>query len=494
MLKIGWGRREISLEGPVTLFGQMYMRISTGVLDPCYATALCVQGAPGQDTVIFCSLDVEGMRCGFIDRTKAEVLAICPEVPVDSIVLNVTHTHTGGNMADTPDVSPDGVPIIPGAEYRAFAARRAAEAICEAWTNRQEGGMAFGYGYAVVAHSRRTIFTEDKSLISNDVAPNGNGVMYGNTDDPTFSHYEAGADHFMNLMFTFDRHRKLTGIVINVPCPSQLSEHMTMMSADYWHNVRELAAKEYGPDVFILPQCAPAGDLSPRVLHYKEAQARRMALKYNMHYDPAQTHVFNKFMSERMDIAQRIMDSIREVYEWAGKDIRMDAEVYHVSRRLELSRRRITDQEKQWCAWNLERVRDPRESGGMRQVREEVSMYESVRDRNLLALERYEEQKTVPTVSTVVHGVRIGDIAFATNRFELFMDYMHRIQARSPFVQTFMMQLAGDEGANYLTTSRGEENRGYSASLFDNPVSPEGGQQLVEGILDMLQELKEKNI
>ena len=121
-------------------------------------------------------------------------------------------------------------------------------------------------------------------------------------------------------------------------------------------------------------------------------------------------------------------------------------------------------------------------------------MYESVRDRNLLALERYEEQKTVPTVSTVVHGVRIGDIAFATNRFELFMDYMHRIQARSPFVQTFMMQLAGDEGANYLTTSRGEENRGYSASLFDNPVSPEGGQQLVEGILDMLQELKEKNI
>ena len=97
------------------------------------------------------------------------------------------------------------------------------------------------------------------------------------------------------------------------------------------------------------------------------------------------------------------------------------------------------------------------------------------------------EQKTVPTI---VHAVQIGDIAFCTNRFEMFMDYMHRIQGRSPFLQTFVVQLCGDEGADYLATERAVKNRGYSASLFENPVSYIGGNQLVEATLEMLTELK----
>ena len=74
----------------------------------------------------------------------------------------------------------------------------------------------------------------------------------------------------------------------------------------------------------------------------------------------------------------------------------------------------------------------------------------------------------------------------------MFMDYMHRIQARSPFIQTFVVQLAGSEGANYLPTERAFANKGYSASLYDNPVSPKGGQQLVEETLKMLDELADK--
>ena len=74
-----------------------------------------------------------------------------------------------------------------------------------------------------------------------------------------------------------------------------------------------------------------------------------------------------------------------------------------------------------------------------------------------------------------VNVVRIGDIAFCTTPFELYMDFMHRVQARSPFVQTFVVQLAGDVGSYYLPTERGRDNKGYSASLFCNMVGPEGG-------------------
>ena len=91
-----------------------------------------------------------------------------------------------------------------------------------------------------------------------------------------------------------------------------------------------------------------------------------------------------------------------------------------------------------------------------------------------------------------IHVVRIGNIAFATNRFELYMDYMHRIQARSPFEQTFIVQLVtGPNGSgSYLATVRGEENKGYSASPYCNQVSPAGGQQLVEETLKILKEIR----
>ena len=73
---------------------------------------------------------------------------------------------------------------------------------------------------------------------------------------------------------------------------------------------------------------------------------------------------------------------------------------------------------------------------------------------------------------------RIGDICFATNRFELYMDYMHRMQARSPFLQTFTVQMAGTEESCYLASERGIANKGYSASLFCNQIGAEGGQQI----------------
>ena len=89
-----------------------------------------------------------------------------------------------------------------------------------------------------------------------------------------------------------------------------------------------------------------------------------------------------------------------------------------------------------------------------------------------------------------LHVVKVGDIAFATNPFELYIDYQHRIQARSPFTQTFIVQLVGQPAgykAGYLATERAVANRGYSAIMYCNQVSWKGGDQLVE---ETLQELK----
>ncbi len=500
-IKIGWGRREVSTKEPVSIPGQVHLRISEGIHDKLYVTALCVDGGEGQDSVIFCSCDVISLRGDIIRLTRERVKALDPQIPVQFIFMGATHTHSGATLGAAPEVSPDGKPIYSSVKYREFFADQCAQAIVEAWNTRAPGGIAYGYGYAVVAHSRRTVYMHDVSQRNpNAVAPNGHAVMYGNTNDEWFSGYEAGADHFVNAMYTFDAENRLTGIVANVPCPSQISEQFTMLSADYWTEVRRMVAQEFGEDVYVMPQCAAAGDLSPRILHYQDAQERRMALKYDRPYNrkyskPNNIHYYNKVMTERLDIAQRIVSALCEIYDWASKDIQTEMRVCHRAFELPLHKRRITEEEKLWCEENIQKMKDriPENAGDDPEAyRKAVSTYNSIKARNEGAIRRFCEQEESPIYPVDVNVVRLGEIAFCTTPFELYMDFMHRVQARSPFVQTFVVQLAGDIGSTYLPTSRGRDNKGYSASLFCNIVGPEGGQEWVEGMVAALKEMSEQ--
>jgi len=58
----------------------------------------------------------------------------------------------------------------------------------------------------------------------------------------------------------------LSGLVVNVPCPSQVSEQEYQVSADFWHDTRQELRRRFGEHLFVLPQCAAAGDQSPRPL------------------------------------------------------------------------------------------------------------------------------------------------------------------------------------------------------------------------------------
>lgn len=497
-VKVGWSKKEYSLDERVAILGQMYIRVSEGIADPLYATALCVDGGEGQDCVIFCAMDQGGVSEEIMAIIKEKAVKLCPELPVDNVIFNATHTHTAMPLNKTVSVTDDGVELYPWEKCREHATNKAAEAIVEAWKTRAPGGMGYGYGYAVVAHSRRSMYLVDMGDDPSGIAPNGRTVMYGKTSDPRFSGYENGADHFLNLMFTFDKENKLTGIVVNVPCPSQISELDTFLSADYWCEVRQMVAAEFGEDVFVLPQCAPAGDTSPRILHYHQAQARRMELKYDLGYPVGKRtkeENRNKFKAERLDIADRIVTGIKDVYSWAKKDIYTHIPVAHIGKEIQLERRKVTAEEVEYCREKLEQLKVLQAEAELLEgeaKRKRVSHLRSIENRNKRAIERYEEKLDEEPFPMDLHVVRIGDIAFATNRFEYYTDFMHRIQARSPFIQTFAVQLAGGNGGtgSYLPVERAQENKGYGSSLFCNKVGYQGGQQIVEHTLELLHELK----
>ena len=495
-VKIGWARREFSLDEPVQIPGQGYMRVSEGIMDPLYATALAIDGGEGQGTVIFLSIDHIAVR--FIQPIRELIKEKDPTVPVDTLVMNATHTHTGMVLDKTVEKTPDGAPIYPGEKACEHYKQQASDAVVAAWRARKPGGIAYGYGYAVVGHSRRVTYMED---IGKDdplaMAPNGTAAMYGSTKDKRFAGYEAGADHFLNCLYTFDEDDRLTGMILNVPCPSQVSEQLTRLSADYWGDVREQMKDVFGPDVYLLQQCGAAGDTSPRILHYRAAQERRMRLKYGVEYNYKKCVRGSEDLAvrcavERKDIAERIVKGAKEVYDWAKKDIRHEIPVLHKMREVPLKMRKVTPEEAEECRRKIADLENYIPAEDNPDYRYAMSRINSLRARNQRVIERFNEQGDDPRLEFELHTVAIGDVAFCTNRFELYQDYMHRIQARSPFLQTFVMQLAGDSLGSYLPTKRGEEGKGYSASVYDNRVGSEGGQQLVEETLKLLNELKEE--
>ena len=101
---------------------------------------------------------------------------------------------------------------------------------------------------------------------------------------------------------------------------------------------------------------------------------------------------------------------------------------------------------------------------------------------------RYELQKTVDVFPIEIHILKLGDIVFATNPFELFLNYGNQIRARSKAKQTFLIQLAcGSKG--YLPTEKAEKGGHYSAYVSSGYTGHEGGNLLVRETLSEINKM-----
>jgi hypothetical protein len=380
-------------------------------------------------------------------------------------------------------------------EYRKILIDRASDAVVEAYESRKAGSYAYGYGYAVIAHHRRPTYFDDLRdrpdvKGPSSLAVNKHAKMYGKTNDPMFAGYEGTVDSNAYFMFTFDEAERLTGAVINIPCPSQNSENESLLSADYWSQLRALVKEKYG-DIYILPQCACAGDMSPRTLHTKAAEDRKYALEYRGMEFPGikkPREIFN-----RMEIAERIMVAFDDTYSWASKEKIRDAKLSHTVKNIKLEAWKITKE--QYISSKEEYELYSKEK--FVETEDKLADFEA-NTKHSRVLARYENiinryEKNIEFYEPEIHVIALGDIAFVSNPFELYINYQHRIQARSPFIQTFAVQLAASTDVNgYLCTALAADNMGYSAIIHSCNVSPKGGDTLVEETLKELNFLYNK--
>lgn len=501
---VGWASESITPDRPVMMAGQFHARVSEGIMDPVTATAMAVESTgPGgvRDHLVMVSCDLADISNELRDAVRARLAAAPGDLP-RNIFINATHTHTAPDPRLTPygtqacaaeykarlksagcrAAGEDkfgmwpciGLEVMPPADYVEFAADRIARAVAGAWRARRPAGIAYGLGHAVVGRNRRLVYRD------------GSARMYGKAAVPEFRYVEGYEDHSVHLMMTCDRNGKPTGLVVNIACPSQVSEHIYMISADYWHETREELRRRFGGELFILAQCAPAGDQSPHVLIGRRAEERMWRLKNR---DLRQN-------APRAEIAQKIAAAVSDIVPVVEKEIDWNPVFRYQSAVLALPRRMITAADVQEA---LEEARPFREQyrellagieadpGVRRQPRWYTEITRAYRrmERGERVKLRYELQETHPELPFEVHAARLGDIAFATNPFELYLDYGVRIRERSQAVQTFLVQKAGASGT-YLTSERAVSHKGYGTVPASTDIGPEGGEKLVEWTVNTL--------
>jgi hypothetical protein len=457
---VGWSSRDITPDRPVSLMGQFYVRVSQAVNDPLTVTALAIEGRPEGDRVILVSCDHSFMPEVVVRDIRARIGKALPGFDPAAVVINATHTHNAPALESFwyPRLGPE---VMTPEAYCDLFCRRVAEAAVEAWRGRKPAGASPGFGYATVGHNRRLAYL------------GGTSEMYGRSDRDDFAGSEGAEDPAVDMIFTWDRRRKLTGVVVNLACPSQVSEGKSVVSADFWHEARAEIRKRLGRRLFILPLCGAAGDQSPHVLVHRRVEKA-------MQDRAGQTL--------RQQIGERIAAAVESAYAVARKDIQTALPFRHVGATLRVARRAVTKEEYRQALREYKRLAADHSLDGRPAADRAGSMRISRMAYQKDVVDRFLHGNDRPHEAAEVHVCRLGGVAVATSPFELFLDYGLRIKERSPALQTLVVQLAGPF-TWYLPTRRAVEGGSYSAVIHDNRVGPEGGQELVERTLKLIRRL-----
>lgn len=450
-LQVGASSISITPDQPLAVAGQMETRIAREVQTELRANALAMEsqgsdGAPEQ--AIFVACDVLGIPAEVCARVREILGARIPDFDTKKLVISGTHTHTGPVMQEGKYEIPDADVMRPAA-YAEFFAGRVADVAEAAWNARKPARVGWGMGDAVVGYNRRSFFAD------------GHGQMYGDISIDSFRGIEGPEDHAIEVLFFWNESDTLIATAVNVVCPAQEVEHLSVVDADFWHTIREGLKAKHGGDLVVLGWVGAAGDQSPHIRYRQAAEDRMRRLRG---------------LSRLEEIARRVIRAWDEAYDGAQQEKLGDVPLVHVVESVELPRRLVTEEEYKSIQKEIEACsKDPVQA-------RRITWHQAT-------LKRYEQQQAGEIVpyTMELHVLRLGDIAIATNAFELYAQFGIQMKAKSKALHTFIIQLAGP--GTYVPTPAAMAGGGYSAIVQSNEVGAEGGQMLVDKTVAVLNTL-----
>lgn len=484
-IKIGWAQTSITPDRPVYNGGQIYPRISKYVHDPLTATALALDN--GQAQAILVSLDLMCCPEPAVTAKIRERLSLLDGFNPQYLSLSVTHTHNsihpvpflfqkdaldilGAERIALPDKPQN---LLEGEEMNAFLIDRVVRVATDAWESRKEGGVSSAADYAAIAFNRRPVFEKNGASETQ---------MYGVAARSDFKRYEAGSDHSADMLYTWDTHGNLTGVAVCIPCPSQVFELHSFLSADYWHYTRSALRERLG-NVFVLPLCGAAGDQNPldltriskhnaRELEAWGAQAGEVLRNFDM-------------ADECRDIADRISDAVVRGLRKARNHIDRQPVFLHETNALRLPIRQVTEADYFKARSAVEKARARFSPEAPMQGTDLVAVFEPMG-----VVGRWFEQTRDPFANVPLHFFRLNDLAMATCPFELFIEFSLRVKARAKSPQTAVVQMT-DDYLDYLPTQAAVAGGSYSSAPASTTCGPESGDALIEQMLEGINKMWE---
>ena len=496
-LQVGWSEISITPDKKISLNGQFAERISEYVEKPITVTALALDN--GVEQAVLCSCDLLDVAWRLLEDIRKNLAGNTLGLDPQKVIFSAIHTHTsavypggmrnaglhpftvlqetlgeylrpGQKYVEKVDAEADPDVITPEEMYD-FLVERMKKVVLEAWEKRAPGSFANGFGRAVVGLCRRSVYND------------GSAQMWGDTNTAVFTELEGGSDSGIELLYFFNEQQKLSGIVANLACPAQCVQHRLFVSPDFWGEVKVRLRKHFGEDIYLLAQCSAAGDQCPvDLIRWVEPESDLNDPNCSRNNPPKRKADPSMFdLAGMYKAGKRIANEIIEVWEEGLDPAYAEPEFEHRVKNMQLPIRRATLTDVKNAEENIKKY--------LQDVEGNVD-YNDVANLqvHLGILNRFRDQDTLNVLDTEVHIIRLGPVAFATNPFELFLDYGNQIKARSRAEQTFLVQLAnGTEG--YLPTEKAERGGHYSAFLSSGQIGHVGGEQLVRETLQNLNQM-----
>ncbi len=431
MMKAGTAQVDVSPREPVFLWGYPHVeRISTGIHDPLYATAMCLDD--GQDRIIAVSVDVLYVDIPLVTECRRRIEDETG-MPGANILISATHTHSGPVTCDILAMSGD--PVLPSADPSYLA--QLADGIVDAGCRAVEHLVP-----AEVAVTTATVDGVGCNRLSPDAVrdPDVGIVVTRRVSDRSI----------MAVQMLYSMH------------PTVLHEDSTLVSSDFPAYTR-LCIQEAFRDAAVIYHNGPCGNQSPRY------------------------HVKGQTFDEAERLGRRLGDfvvgAVRSLSDADfADDVAASAEYTHVQL-LPRAFPPLEEAERGLHEARGEYERLKREKAGHGPVRtaectvfgaeEVVTMARAQADGRLAPVQE-------AYACAEVQVLRIGDTCLVGLPGECFVEYALRIKERAS-TRAFVVSMANGHLQGYITTP---EARGYEANL--SMFRPESGSVMVDAALELI--------
>ena len=278
-IKIGWSEVDMTPKkgSKISLAGQFFERITDEVESPITVTAFALES--GDDQMVIAACDIVAIGTNVMEEVRNNLKGKI-DLPLDKIIVSAIHSHTSmlytrksfvsgrgasessrSTLQFLKEIIPEDMaykPLVSNEEClsRDECLKILVDSICtaviNAWNNRKPAYYQNAFGRAAVGMNRRVCYDD------------GSAKMWGDTNLANFVELEGGNDSGIELIYTYDENKELSGVIANIACPAQVVEHRSFISSDYWGKVKANLRAKYGDHIQVLGLCSAAGDQCPR--------------------------------------------------------------------------------------------------------------------------------------------------------------------------------------------------------------------------------------